>query len=503
MEPSSSQPSPSPYAPTWAERLDESIRRLTAERIVAAKQAPIEYNALEAGRWSRPASAGTAVNRLFMLNARQWHLEDLCCESKDDDLSYGDNKKRIEQCFKTKRPELIRTLNRHLAREVSPGIVGRAIARRPAVVRARVTLRRSRPWERVRRLLAPLSRALPRPLGRSDDRRFVRRGLERVVFFNCTHNGDLHLSREFVRHLAATIDARRFDYAHFSRPKTLRDLTGIGYRSLYDLHDAVPVEVRDTCNCHVALPYLLDRVSGTLFINTWIGQQWGRYLLRGPSGARDQVTLEGNHRMYSDLIRTLGLGPPLDRDLRRYVPTIDSTAFDVGGVVAHLSKARPGLKVLVANSDVRSRQIDNFDFSPVILSLAGRFPEVTFYVTAREPFGPASPPHGNLVFTEDVIGATGGDLNEISFLSRSCDIIVGRESGPFEFCKVRENLFDPRKTFVCFTRNRVGAFWYTGPTEARRVWSDVTDRREVDRVIAGEVLRHTADAAWPPPTASR
>lgn len=477
---------------TWAEDLDALIAKFVFERMAEAKRAPAEYNAVDPRRWSSPPTAGAAVTRLFILNARQWHLEDLCCASKENDLAYGDMKKRIEHCFKNKRPELIRALNRHLARTVAPGWARTITARHPLLLRAWNRLRCSHPLHRVRDRLPSLPWFVhdwPRAMR---DRQFVSRGLDKVVFFNCTHNGDLHLSREFVRHLASAIDAKCFAYAHFSPPKTLRDLPRVSYVSLYDLHEMVPVVVRDSCHCLADMPYLIDRGSRTLFINTWIGQQRARYLLPGPSGRRDQVTLEGNHRMYSDLINRFGLKKRLDRNPRTYIPTIDYEQFDIARARDHFSEKRRGVRVFIANSPVRSQQIANFDFSPVVLSLASRFPEVDFYLTSKEPFGADMPSRENVLFTADVISANGGDLNENSFVSRFCDIIVGRESGPFEFCKVKENLFDPSKTFICFSRNQRGAFWYTGFVEARRVWSESTAAGEVARVIAEEIERTRA-----------
>lgn len=476
---------------TFGHRLDELVRALVADRIHEAQVAPVEFNAHEPGRWSRPATAGEAVNRLFMLNARQWHLEDLCCASRADDARYGNHKKRIEHCFKTKRPELVRTLNRYLTRAVIPGFRRRAFARSPALCFLRDGLRRDRTLARWRRRVVDAAVAIRRPALAAADRRFVAAGLDHVVFFNPAHNGDLHLSREFVKHLVATIPAARFSFAHFNAPKTLRDLQGVAHVSLHDLHDRIPVEVTDEWNCVVTPGYLLERTTRTLFVNTWIGQQGGRFLEVAPDGTR-QATLGANMRLYGALINALGLPRPLAADPCTYFPSVDYSAFEIARVRAHVTAARRGTRVFISDGPVRSRQTDNFAFTPIVRALAERFPAADFYLTSAPAPGGDDLARPNVHRTRDLIGASGGDLNENSFLSLFCDLIVGRESGPFEFCKVRENYLDPAKTFICFTRNRLGAFWHTGPIPARCVWSAATDPTVVERVIAEEVSRLAA-----------
>ena len=44
------------------------------------------------------------------------------------------------------------------------------------------------------------------------------------------------------------------------------------------------------------------------------------------------------------------------------------------------------------------------------------------------------------------------DLNEISYLSTCCDVIIGKNSGPFVFCETKDNLMDERKKIVSFSK---------------------------------------------------
>jgi len=470
----------------WAEEVDQLIRNYTRAQIKEAKIAPVEYLMQEGPSWTSPSQEGQAVERLFVLNARQWHLEDLCCASQSHDTEYADNKKRIEQCFKLKRPQLIRALNRALDQKV------RRVNASPRPWITRVVLR----WkERSQTLVHRLQELTKQRQRLNSDRRSIREGLKKVVFFNSMHNGDLHLSREFVKHLTRLIPAETYEYAHFNSPKTLKDLPDVNFVSLYQLLQIIPVEIRH-CQPMVHVPYIYVSETRTLYLNTWVGQRHFQYLKRGPEGT-NEVTLESNFKMYSDLLRLLEFPNLLSPDYRTYIPTIDYHAYEIGETDRYFSENSQNqkLRVFIANADVRSRQIRNFDFSPIILELAGRFQNAQFFLTSKAPFSSMPSRPSNILFTEDIIRASGSDLNENSYLSRFCHIIVGRESGPFEYCKVKQNLDDPHKTFICFTKNRHGANWYTGSVHARRVWSQATEADDVTQIIAAEMDRVQPAAA--------
>lgn len=50
------------------------------------------------------------LEKLFILHIRVWRLEDLAGQSKDDE-ELANLKRKIDFCFKKKRPELIRCIN--------------------------------------------------------------------------------------------------------------------------------------------------------------------------------------------------------------------------------------------------------------------------------------------------------------------------------------------------------------------------------------------------------
>jgi hypothetical protein len=76
-------------------------------------------------------------------------------------------------------------------------------------------------------------------------------------------------------------------------------------------------------------------------------------------------------------------------------------------------------------------------------------PSTTFVCTQKIPTNNI---HGNVFFTDDIfVNVIGGDLNEIGYLSTFCKIIIGKSSGPFTFCHIKENIMRDDCVFYCIT----------------------------------------------------
>ena len=198
--------------------------------------------------------------------------------------------------------------------------------------------------------------------------------------------------------------------------------------------------------------------SGEVAVNLWIGRDYSRYVIDPGKG----IYIENHFRMHNDIRGELGLKP---------LPgTSDDYWPDVLGDLCTPTTGRNS--VLICNGPVTSDQAENFDFTRAIIQSAARYPNVTFYATQRlEVPTPGLP---NLVFTDDLFKER-SDLPEISILSRSCRIIVGRKSGPHVWSQSRTNWLDSEKVFVSFTRTEIGA-WNVHPdnpkVRAARIWRE-------------------------------
>ena len=83
---------------------------------------------------------------------------------------------------------------------------------------------------------------------------------------------------------------------------------------------------------------------------------------------------------------------------------------------------------------------DKIDINHLIEKLSDNYPHIDFILTEKSNIV-----KNNVLHTSDIIMTSGCDLNEISYLSTKCDIIVGRASGPYCFTHVKENMLNTNK----------------------------------------------------------
>jgi hypothetical protein len=82
-----------------------------------------------------------------------------------------------------------------------------------------------------------------------------------------------------------------------------------------------------------------------------------------------------------------------------------------------------------------------------ILPFAEMYPDTDFICTNKFD----TDGNKNIKFTSDIIGEVAdGDLLEISYLSSHCNIIIGKNSGPYVFCETYDNYMDTNKSFISF-----------------------------------------------------
>jgi hypothetical protein len=144
----------------------------------------------------------------------------------------------------------------------------------------------------------------------------------------------------------------------------------------------------------------------------------------------------------------LRLGP-----IENYLPYVDYRKYDVAHVRAYLD-ADNRLKMLFCNGPALSGQCEyNGDLREIIVHLAEANSHKSFYVTHKLENAPS-----NVIYTGDVIKSSRCDLNEIAYISLNCNLIVGRNSGPFCYASIRENLIDPAKTFYAFGHQETDCF---------------------------------------------
>lgn len=297
----------------------------------------------------------------------------------------------------------------------------------------------------------------------------------KICFYNHFGNGDLIESRMFALAFMKMAGVATAEYAHQSQ------YAG----SFEDLWQLKPILIKPQMQPNASL----TRVGDTLWVNTWVGrghdQKMNGYVLQPGVGC----VIERIMQMWDDLLVEAGL-PLLPGTAQEYLPRIDYTRCSISPKVAEYLNDNIGKKlVLICNGKTTSHQCANFDYHPILDHIPMR-DGVRYLFTEKVP----GFKRADVTFTDDITERmtipqhAGWDLTAISYLSRYCDIIVGRCSGAQMYAQTLENWMDGNKTLVCFTHHRNGACFVRYP-EALGLRMNVVWSPTVHAQVAAEIIR--------------
>jgi len=240
-----------------------------------------------------------------------------------------------------------------------------------------------------------------------------------LIFYNYFHNGDIHYTREFIKDIISKTNFDNYFFAHVNKNGLLKDIKieEIDFNLLGD---------------HNVLNGLdnFTNDNGDICINTWIGR-FTRY----------GININSNYKLYEDIYKFLNI--PIG-EKNSYIPTINFDYIDKDKIDSFFINKNK--KILFCNGKICSGQSTTESFDPIIIQLSEIFPHFDFILTDNTN----RLNRNNIFYTNDIIGLDNNDLNEISYLSTFCDVIIGKESGPFAFCTIKDNLMNENKTFINF-----------------------------------------------------
>jgi hypothetical protein len=273
--------------------------------------------------------------------------------------------------------------------------------------------------------------------------------MKTIKLFNHYHNGDIFYSRLITQNLK---DLFNIEYYHPTPLSQFEDFKNVKEynNSLLHSSDSTP-----------------------LVFDTWVGQNNAEFL-------KDTLcSFYTGKKILINIFNKLGLSIPKDEDL---IPYIDyNNLKNIDEVKNKLSNYDGFLrKILISNNNVQSGQSLNFDFDPIINTLSDMYPNYLFLIT-----NPTSIKKENVIHIKDITGNE-FDLLYISFISTKCDIIIGRASGPFCYCHVKENLLDKNKTFISLTHNEIEGVWFK-ESDAKQIWTNNYDNNHIVNLINNEI----------------
>ena len=270
--------------------------------------------------------------------------------------------------------------------------------------------------------------------------------MKKIVFFNYYHNGDVHVSRGLIRQImdkVHQIDSDiEFAYAHRNNQILLADIPKLSFDN-----KGLDIVSDDHSN--------LKTINDTTYINTWYGQQNHKYM-----NMYGGINIDCIYAALDDSCKTLWNFSLQDisKDLSTFFPIIDYSKYQIENA-CHWINCHPETKIIVENGPALSGQAHNFDMTSIIVNLAKKHPDKLFILTAMVN-GINLP---NVFFSHQIINSNNqNDLNEVSYLSSHCNMIIGRASGVFSFTLTQENLFQRQIKYLCFSNlvpSQPNKFW--------------------------------------------
>jgi hypothetical protein len=267
-----------------------------------------------------------------------------------------------------------------------------------------------------------------------------------IYFYNTFHNGDVHYSRSFVRDIMNKIGDNEYCYLHNNNPDILKDIQNLKHDKSFSTFD----------NWNLVSSYPISyfnqviKNSNDIFINTWVGQQ--NWITKdGINRNRDMryCSLYSLYELYQDIYNTLDIKI---ENIEYYLPYIDFKYIEKSNIENFIEGNKYRLKILLVNNEPRTVRIP-MNFEHVVDILSTKYSDILFILTKNNGLQKS-----NVAYTSDIIKLN-SDLNEIAYLSKFCDIIVGRPSGPYCFTMIVDN-FNNHKTFITISENKYDSFYF-------------------------------------------
>lgn len=280
-----------------------------------------------------------------------------------------------------------------------------------------------------------------------------------IAFFTAGHNGDIVHSKAFIKDISENVNVKCL--YHYSSNSSLIEDLNVSYTQI------LPPNYYE----------LFFELNSILYINVWL---WP-YINNSEEYKKSGVTLKTNYKIFEEIYQKINLHFNTNLKLKpieKYIPCIDFSKVNCSTVENYIQKDQ-SKKVLISNGPCLSGQsIHNDDMFEFIIELANQYKNITFIPTQK--FDSSL---DNIKFTDDITQIKGCDLNQIGYLSTFCNLIIGKNSGPFCFSTINQNLNDPNKTFYAFGQNSTDWFCTGIDTKANHIFQTSTQLKDIHKDI--------------------
>jgi len=283
---------------------------------------------------------------------------------------------------------------------------------------------------------------------------YIRSEKKRIIFYNLGHKGDHHICREYIKDIIKKTNYDEY-YLLSKNPYTIRDIPNLKQDFLND--------------------YCVG--EGDLTLNH-------QYLNINNRDIYLNITLFGDYKFHYEIMTYVyeHLDININKDISYYYPKIDYSYYEIKGVENFINKYPDQFKVLVSNGQPQSGQSSISDLNEIINKLADDFKNVLFVLT--DDSKRINKP--NIFNTSDIIGLK-EDINEISYLSIFCDIIVGKSSGPYIYTLIEENLTNQLKTYIYVCEKIFHGIYYMD-SACQKIWINIYDDDHIYRTIYEQIF---------------
>ena len=96
------------------EKIEEIMEKVIHEKLNESKKVEMPNDIIETD------NIGEVIEKLAILHCRMWYLEDAIGESTSDE-EIADLKRKIDICFKQKRPKYVEAINRMIDKSIIDG----------------------------------------------------------------------------------------------------------------------------------------------------------------------------------------------------------------------------------------------------------------------------------------------------------------------------------------------------------------------------------------------